>query len=227
MRGSAAERSEGGGRVSGPAVAGLEGRVGFAVTVPASWFEIDLAPATREESIRVLVEDRLRGHQEMWEARHGVMRILREEAATAWDSGAAYCACLVQPTDDGPITASLTVSLVRGPVGATGTEDLAERLQVVAPTEDGRFTSVTTARVADAPGDCARTYGVDDLPVAGGYVRTVFMQTFVPVPGANKYFVISAGSPVVPLAEELHDLFDAITGTFRVVALDPTDGGVS
>jgi hypothetical protein len=35
----------------------------------------------------------------------------------------------------------------------------------------------------------------------------------------NKYFVISAGSPVVPRAAELHDLFDAITGTFRIVPL--------
>ena len=29
--------------------------------------------------------------------------------------------------------------------------------------------------------------------------------------------------PVVPLAAELHDLFDAITGTFRVVDLQPSD----
>jgi hypothetical protein len=209
--------------VTGPAAAGLEGRLGFAVTVPESWFELDLHPATRDESIRVLVEDRVRGQQDLWEARQGIIRILREEAGTAWDSGAAYAACMVAPTDDGPITASLTVSLVRGPVGATETDDLVERLQVVAPTEDGRFTSVTTAAVAGVEGDCARAYGVDDLPVAGGYVRTVFMQTFVRVPGANKYFIVSAGSPVVPLAAELHDLFDAITGTFRVVPLEPTD----
>ncbi len=201
--------------MSGPAVAGLEGRVGFAVTVPDSWFELDLAPATRDERIRILVEDRLRGSQEMWEARHGVIRILRDEAATAWESGAAYAACLAHPTDDGPITASLTVSLVRGPVGAQDTQDLLATFQTVPQTEDGRFTTVTTVHVGGD--DCARAYGVDDLPVAGGYVRTVFMQTFVRVPGMNKYFVVSAGSPVVPLAAELHDLFDAITGTFRVV----------
>ena len=206
--------------MTGPAVAGLEGRAAFTVTVPDSWFEIDLAPATRDDSIRVLVEDRLRGQQDMWEARHGVMRILRDEAANAWDSGAAYAACLVHPTDDGPITASLTVSLVRGPVGAEDTQDVLGTLRTVPRTEDGRFTSVTTVRLDGTPDDCARAYGVDDLPVAGGYVRTVFMQTFVRVPGMNKYFVVSAGSPVVPLAEELHDLFDAITGTFRVMPLD-------
>ncbi|GAA1936056.1 hypothetical protein [Nocardioides marmoribigeumensis] len=208
--------------MSGPAAAGLEDRVGFALTVPESWFELDLAPATRDDAVRRLVEDRLRGQQELWEARQGVMRILREEAATAWDSGAAYAACLVHPTDEGPITASLTVSLVRGPVGAEDTQDLLGTLETVPRTDDGRFTSVTAVRLGDAPADCARSYGVDDLPVAGGYVRTVFMQTFVRVPGMNKYFVVSAGSPVVALAEDLLDLFDAITGTFRVVPLEPT-----
>jgi len=206
--------------VSGPAVAGLEDRIGFAITVPGSWFELDLAPATRDESLRVLVEDRVRGNQDLWESRQSIVRILREEAARAWDSGAAYAACLAHPTDDGPITASLTVSLVRGPVGAGDLQDLLGTLRTVPRTEDGRFTSVTTVGLGGSADDCARAYGVDDLPVAGGYVRTVFMQTFVRVAGMNKYFVVSAGSPVVPLAEELLDLFDAITGTFRVVPLE-------
>lgn len=205
---------------SGPAVAGLEDRLGFAVTVPESWFELDVAPATRDESIRVLVEDRVRGNDAMWQARHGIMRILRDEAAKAWESGATYCASLAQPTDDGPITASLVVSLVRGPVGAQDVQDVVATLATVPQTDDGRFTTVTVVRL-EGVGDCARTFGVDDLPVAGGYVRTVFMQTMVPVPGLNKYFLVSAGSPVVPLAAELHDLFDAITSTFRIVRLGP------
>jgi hypothetical protein len=207
--------------VTGPAVAGLEGRTGFAVTVPDSWFEIDLAPATRDESIRRLVEDRVRGNQELWESRQGIIRILRDEAAKAWDTGAAYAACLVHPTEDGPITASMTVSLVRGPLGADDTQDLLGTLQTVPRTEDGRYTSVTAVRLGEGTDDCARSYGVDDLPVAGGYVRTVFMQTFVRVPGMNKYFIVSAGSPVVALTDELLDLFDAISGTFRVVDLEP------
>ena len=118
----------------GPAHAGLEDRVGFAITVPDSWFELDLAPTTRDDSLRVLVEERVRGHQEMWEARHGITRILREEAARAWDSGAAYAACLAQPTDDGPITASLAVSLVRGPVGARDSQHPVSYTHLTLPT---------------------------------------------------------------------------------------------
>ncbi len=207
--------------MTGPAVAGLEGKVGFSLTVPESWFELDVHPATRDDSIRRLVEERVRGNDAMWEARHGVTRILRQEARKAWDAGAAYSACMVHPTDDGPITASVVVSLVRGPVGATADGDptgfVAERLTVVPKKDDDDlFTSVTTVEIPDA-GHCARSYGVEDLQVDSGFIRTAFMQTFVPVPGANKVFIVSASSPVVALAAELHDLFDAVTGTFRLV----------
>ncbi len=209
--------------MTGPAVAGLEGRLGFTITVPDTWFELDVAPATRDESIRRLVEERVRGHQEMWEARHGITRILHDEARKAYDAGATYAACMAMPTEDGAVTASVVVSLVRGPVGATADGDavgaLVDRLLPVARTDDGRVTSVATVELEHA-GTAARSYGIEDVPVDAGYVRTVFMQTMVPVPRMNKVFLISASSPVVPLAAELHDLFDAVTGTFRLVELD-------
>jgi hypothetical protein len=211
--------------MTGPAVAGL-GRLGFSITVPDSWFEVDVDPATRDDSIRRLVEDRVRGHQPMWEARHGITRILRQQAHRAWEAGATYCACLVQPTDDGAITASVVVSLVRGPVGATDSGDptgyLIERLTPV-PRDGDVFTAVTSADIPGV-GHCARSYGVEDVQVDdGGYIRTVFMQTMVPTPGFNKVFLVSASSPVVALAAELHDLFDAVTGTFRLVPLGGDD----
>ena len=210
--------------MTGPAVAGLEGRLGFSITVPDSWFEIDVQPATRDESIRRLVEDRVRGNQPMWDARRGIIRLLRQQARQAWEAGATYCACMVTPTDDGPITASVVVSLVRGPVGAREDGDptgfLVDQLTAVPRGEEGDvFTSVTTA---DLPGvgACARSYGIEDVQVDdAGSIRTGFMQTMVPTPGFNKVFLISASSPVIPLAAELHDLFDAVTGTFRMVPL--------
>lgn len=213
--------------MTGPATAGLEGRLGFSLTVPQSWFELDVHPATRDDRIRRLVEDRVRGDDAMWAARHGIIRILRQEAHKAHDAGATYAACLVQPTDEGPITASVVVSLVRGPVGSRTDGDpagaLLDLLRTVPRGEDelDPFTALATV---DLPGvgACARSYGIEDVELEGGAIRTVFMQTMVPVPGVNKVFLISASSPVLPLAGELHDLFDALTGTFRLVSLDPS-----
>ncbi len=217
--------------MTGPAAAGLEGRLGFSLTVPESWFEIDVDPATRDDNIRRLVEDRVRGNDAMWEARHGVTRILRQEARKAWEAGAAYAACMVAATDEGPITASVVISLVRGPVGATADGDptsfVAERLtSVPKKPDDDVFMSVTTVEIPEV-GHCARSYGVEDVQVDSGFIRTAFMQTFVPVPGVNKVFIVSASSPVVALAAELHDLFDAVTGTFRLVDLEGVRRGTS
>lgn len=211
--------------MTGPAAAGVADTAGFSISVPDSWFEIPVAPGGRDVAIRELVEDRVRGNQAMWDARQGTIRLLNTQARAAWDSGAAYCAAMAVPTTDGPITASVTVSLVRGPLGATQdgepTIAILETLTAVPRTDDASPFTVVTTTALPGVGDCARTYGIEDVMVGeGGFVRVVIMQTFVPVPRMNKVFLISASSPVVPLAADLFDLFDAITGTFRIVELD-------
>jgi hypothetical protein len=42
------------------------------------------------------------------------------------------------------------------------------------------------------------------------------MQTLVPLPGVDRVLVLTCSSPVLPLAEDLLDLFDAISGTLAV-----------
>jgi hypothetical protein len=49
------------------------------------------------------------------------------------------------------------------------------------------------------------------------------MQTFVPIPQSEQIVLISCSSPNVVLVDALHDLFDAVTSTFRFV---PDDGQV-
>jgi hypothetical protein len=211
--------------MTGPALLGLEGRFGYAVRVPDSWYEIDVHPASRDESIRVLVEDRVRGNDALWRERRGLITFLRQQAKAAYDAGATYCSSFATPTDDGPVTGSVVISLVRGPAGSSGEDDLTGHLaSLYAPVPKGthEYDPWTSVGTVDLPvnGPCARSWGVQDVEVDGrGYIRNVFMQTAVPVPGFNKVFLISASSPVVPLAEPLLDLFDAVTGTFRLVDL--------
>lgn len=56
---------------------------GFAVTVPPSWFELDLAPATRDGSIAALVDARVRDQPELREHRSEITRLLRQQAREA------------------------------------------------------------------------------------------------------------------------------------------------
>jgi hypothetical protein len=79
---------------------------------------------------------------------------------------------------------------------------------------------VTTVDIPEV-GPAARTYGVEDVPVAPGDSRTLRMvltQTYIPVPGTTDQVVLVSGaSPVLDLTEAFHDIFDAVTGTFRFV----------
>lgn len=206
--------------MSGPAVAGIEGRLAYTITVPDSWFELDLEPATREASIRRLVEDRVRGNDTMWAQRHAIEKLLTEQARAAHESGATYCASFSMPTAEGPITGSVTVSLHRDPADDE-TSVLKDVVRSV-PRTGGDHDPHTEVDVVDVGGvECVRTSGIEDTPIGDGhYVRNVSMLTLVPVPEHRRLFLVTCSSPVIILEEQLLDLFDAVTGTFRVVRID-------
>jgi len=211
--------------LSGPALRD-DAPVGFALTVPQSWFELDLRPATRDASIRTLVEERVRDQPELVQHRSTIVSLLRRQARQAWDAGALYCACLVEPTDEGPITGAVTVSVVDGPPQGANSERLTPLLERLTPKQpsgpDDTWTRVEVVSVEGA-GDAARTAGVEDvdLPEGTGWIRTVLMQTFVPVPGERRVVLLTCSSPVLPLADVLLDLFDAVSSSLRLLAADP------
>lgn len=200
--------------------------VGFAITAPELWFELDLHPVTRAENIRRLVYERVREQPELRDQRAAIVRLLEDFAQRATASGAVYSSAFVQPSTDGPITGSLTISIVDGPADVGGAEPdpvraLLERLTPRPRGADGvTWLDVAVVDLADY-GPVARTSGVEDLQLPDGSpVRVVTMQTFVPLPAVGpgrRVALVSASSPVLWLAEELLDLFDAVTSTFRLV----------
>lgn len=208
----------------GPALAGLDGRLGFSITVPQSWYELELRPAGRDDAIRRMVDERTRGIPELWEQRGAVRSLLTRQAADAWDSGAVYAAGFALPTEEGPITGSCTISLVEDPSAAADAapigldERFAERPRGADPLAPWSRSSVVQL---DGGTSCARSVGIDDAPLpGGGLVRHVFALTAVPVRDSARLFLLAFSSPVLPLVDELHDLFDAVASTFRVVPLE-------
>jgi hypothetical protein len=207
--------------VTAPAVAGTEGTVRFGLAVPRSWYELELHPARRDRAIRELVEERTRGNDVMWERRHAITKLLVQQATDARASGASYCAGFSLPTDEGPVTGSITVSLVDRPAdgGRVGPADTFRQL----PRGTDPLAPYAETTLVDLPGagPCARSSGIEDTPFpGGGLLRHVFMVTAVPVPGREQLFLVAASSPVLPLADALLDLFDAVTGTFTVTEDD-------
>jgi hypothetical protein len=216
----------------------LDSGYGYALSVPGSWFEVDVRPATRAASAADLVRDRMAEAPELRDRRADLVRLIRKQATAAWDAGAVYCAVMAEPVADGLLPACVTVSFLPGPADASSAADdrVAPLLSTFrtrkAKRDDDPWTEVATLDLPHA-GPAARTYGVEDVedPDAGPgsgpvrSVRVVTMQTYVPVPDVNRVAVVSCSSPAVEVAPALLDVFDAITGTFRLFpAADLVEG---
>ncbi|WP_405916416.1 hypothetical protein [Streptomyces sp. NBC_00728] len=199
---------------------------GFSLSVPDSWWEFDIRPEGRDATVRGLVDDRIREVPELTEYRGDLAAVLRKMAKDAYDSGAVYMGCMAENFDGVPLTATLTVSVLgarnkQGVALSTDPRAIAESLRTVTARREGdAWRTVTTVHVPEV-GPAARTFGVEDVPVAQGDTRTLRMaltQTYIPVPGTTDQVVLVSGaSPVLDLAEAFHDIFDAVTSTFRFV----------
>ncbi|MFJ2608843.1 hypothetical protein ACIO13_28270 [Streptomyces sp. NPDC087425] len=201
-------------------------RGGFRIKVPESWWEFDVRPESRDDSIHRMVTERVRRQPELAPHRDTYVGFLQKAAADAWKSGALYCGCMAESFGgDTPITGSVTVSLVGGRTreGAPLPTDPAAIAAGLAPKEAQRegdsWRKVTNVDIPGV-GGAARTFGVEDIAVPDDAlnrtVRAVLMQTFIPVPGQEgKIALVAGSSQVLDLADSFFDIFDAITSTFR------------
>lgn len=201
-------------------------RGGFRIKVPESWWEFDVRPESRDDSIRRMVNERLEGNPELAKYRDTYTEFLRKAAADAWKSGAMYCGCMADSFGgDTPITGSITVSLVGGSTRSgeplsTDPAVMASTLAVKEAKKEGdSWRKVTTVDIPGV-GPAARTYGIEDIVVPDDAlkrtIRAVLMQTFIPVPGQEgKVALVAGSSQVLDLADSFFDIFDAITSTFR------------
>ncbi|MEV0218427.1 hypothetical protein [Streptomyces sp. NPDC050704] len=185
-----------------------------------------MRPEGRESTIRSLVDERIREVPELTPYRADLTNLLRKMAKDAHDSGAIYLGCMAENFDGVPLSATVTVSVLgsknkQGAALSTDPRAIADSLRTISPRRKGdAWRKVTTVDIPEV-GPAARTFGVEDVPVAQGDTRTLRMaltQTYIPVPGTTAQVVLVSGaSPVLDLAEAFHDIFDAVTGTFRFV----------
>lgn len=207
--------------------------VGVSLAVPESWWEFDIRPEGREATVRQLVDERVRAVPELAPYRKDLATLLRRMARDAYDSGALYLGCMAENFGGVPLTATVTVTVLgaadsRGVALSTDPRAIAQSLKTITPRREGdAWREVTTVEIAEV-GLCARTFGVEDVQVDQGgpadqtdprTIRMALTQTYVPIPERPELIVlISGASPVLDLAEAFHDIFDAVTSTFRFVS---------
>ncbi|RZB17733.1 hypothetical protein StrepF001_18050 [Streptomyces sp. F001] len=201
-------------------------RGGFRIKVPESWWEFDVRPESRDDSIRRMVSERVEQHPELAKYRDTYMAFLRKAATDAWKSGALYCGCMAESFgSETPITGSVTVSLVGGRTRdgePLSTDPAAIAAGLSAKEAKKAGDSWRKVTIVDIPGvgPAARTYGIEDVVVPDDAlnrtIRAVLMQTYIPVPGQEgKAALVAGSSQVLDLADSFFDIFDAITSTFR------------
>jgi hypothetical protein len=187
---------------------------GFALSIPPNWYEVDVHPNTRNSAINALVAQRTKAVPELFAHRSTLVRALRAAARTAYSHGAVYCGVLAEGFGSALLTGSVSVSVAEAPDGSGPVGDYLRPLPRTG--ENSRWRIVEQTELPHV-GRVTRTRGVEDisLPDGTGWVRTAVLQTFVPIPETSRVALITGSSPVLPLATEMLDLFDAITSTFR------------
>jgi hypothetical protein len=195
----------------------------FRLTVPASWYELELTPEAAGPALRAAVRSRARSDPRLRDQGQRLVSELLKVVRAAQQRGAIYVAGMFEAYDGVPVIASVMVSAVVRPPGETG--DVLSQLGSMgsreAEEQGGTWRRVLPVDLPKA-GPAGRVVGVEDLPVSDDVaVRYVVMHTVIPIPGTDGALVVTCGSPSLPLANELLDLFDAISGTFQFVASEP------
>lgn len=201
----------------------MTGPLGFTVAVPDTWMELDVDPRTRDSRIRSLVEQRVREVPELWEQRAALTRLLRRQARDAHEAGAVYCACFVMPAGEAVIPGSMSLSVLPAPPEGTAADVIAEAL----PNKEAKGPDDTwmTRTMIEHPGAgrVPRSQGVADVELPGGrgWIRTILMQTFLPLED-GRVLMIGCASPALDLVEPLLELFDEVSANVRLIgATDP------
>jgi hypothetical protein len=188
----------------------------FSLRVPDHWARFDLSDAplarARREALktvrdpvsRMRVEDMFRQAKALNQAarRHGAL----------WAAGTATM------YDDALFVGNVMVFAVAAGEGGGGVDgpDVIRQLSR-SSTESAEAARVVSTVELPHVGEAVRAVGTETVSVnSGTKVEMLTMNTFIPVPpGAGRFMLVTCCSPNLPLAEEVYELFDAITSTFH------------
>ncbi|MFJ8111288.1 hypothetical protein [Streptomyces sp. NPDC096132] len=199
----------------------------FGIAVPDNWTEYDLSGDTLAERRAELL--RQTPDKQTREAVNHAFRSARRIMDGARRRGAVYAAGTTTMYEDGLLMAGLMVFSVTPPPGEDfSAQALAREFSASGDRRGDGTTRTFTTQTLPAVGQVGRLVGVEESEVAEGVsYKLVVMHTVVPVPGSRRVLVVSCFSPNIPLADQLYDLFDAITATFAFGEAEPVTAGAA
>ncbi|QDY79433.1 hypothetical protein [Streptomyces qinzhouensis] len=196
------------------ATAGVREPDSFGIAVPEGWTRYDLeGDALAEARAGMLRRTPDRAERDLV---NGTFRNARRILAAARRHGAVYAAGVTDLFEDGLLLAGVMIFRLTPPPGESFTaHELARQFSATGRRRrdrgDRRFSTVELPGI----GPVGRLTGVEEADAANGVsYRVLVMHTVIPVPASRRVLIVTGYSPNLPLADQLYDVFDAITGTF-------------
>ncbi|MEV6365940.1 hypothetical protein FXF53_24465 [Micromonospora sp. WP24] len=183
---------------------------GFELRTPDDWVDYSVADEASENRMANEVWTRARDGGFTEDQAGQYAEQLRRSVRQARAAGAVHAAGTFQVYEDGPLTATVLVSVVTPP--ATG--DILGALTAVGQPArpDGTWRRVSTAQIPTI-GTVGRVHGIQHVTQDGATMRCAVMHTVVPLPGSANVLLVTGSSPNLAEAEELFELFATITAT--------------
>jgi hypothetical protein len=196
--------------------------IGFRIHVPDSWLALDLDPASSDQWVERVMDERIAEHPEAARHRGHMRRILQslvDEQRAAGVFLSAILAAGSRPAE--MIGANLSLSWSRL---ASAPDDISWLARHFAEEEllDGEFPELRTVDLVDLPAGPAvrvRTSVLAPVPETSRRQRVAVNQIVVPVPDSRWLGVIVVSTPNLSLAEAFARLADEVAQSLRF--LDP------
>ncbi|WP_295909837.1 hypothetical protein [uncultured Bifidobacterium sp.] len=191
----------------------------FSMAIPDDWERMDLTGRGRRDYARVQAQRVAEQIPALASKRKVIENSLYHELTSSWAKGVRYGAAMTQPTADGILDASITVSILPEPPHHDE-ESVFEAISATVHEND-----------EDSDGDDESDVSMINLPRAGRAVRVLGHRTLHPGEGSSslKYSILQTfipfGGRVVmvmgftfssDVEDQLFELFDLITGTLSV-----------
>jgi hypothetical protein len=191
----------------------------YELFLPEGWFRIPLEPEKRMKSIDALVERQLSGIDDAPHVRRLLRQELLDNASRAFDEGGIELYLSLQRAGSLTVPASLLISLGRPPRGGrpAALADLAELLAAdvaqereVAIVELKAGTALRIRGTCDPETDTSAGKPTDGADYA---MQSVTVDYQVQVPGTDALLLLAFSTPLVPIADAMVELFDAIASS--------------
>lgn len=191
----------------------------FSMAIPDGWERLDLTGKGRRDYARAQAQRAVEQMPALAGKRKVIENSLYHELTSSWAKGVRYGAAMAQPTADGILDASITVSVLPEPPHHED-ESVFEAISATVHEND-----------EDSDGDDESDVSMINLPQAGRAVRVYghrtlhpgedsrsfkysVLQTFVPFGG--RVVMVMGFTFSSDVEDQLFELFDLITGTLSV-----------